>query len=123
MLTELIGKDFVIVEWTDEGGGFAPPRFIAPLHLHREDDEAWYVLEGALCVQRGDEVVELASGEAVLVPKGTPHTYWNPSPDPCRYLLVMTPRVRDLIANIHTMEDRTWPKLQALFEIYDAELC
>jgi mannose-6-phosphate isomerase-like protein (cupin superfamily) len=41
-------------EWTDEGGGFDPPRLITPLHLHREDYEVWYVLEGALCVQRGD---------------------------------------------------------------------
>ena len=26
------------------------PRFIAPLHVHPRDDEAWYVLEGNLRV-------------------------------------------------------------------------
>jgi mannose-6-phosphate isomerase-like protein (cupin superfamily) len=43
------GKDsFVIAEWRDPGGPPGPPPFIAPPHLHHNDDEAWYVLEGTL---------------------------------------------------------------------------
>jgi quercetin dioxygenase-like cupin family protein len=48
------------------------------LHLHRNDDEAWYVLEGTLCLQVGKEVVEAHAGSAVFVARGTAHTYWNP---------------------------------------------
>jgi len=30
-----LGSDFVIAEWKDAGGPPGPPRWIAPLHLHR----------------------------------------------------------------------------------------
>src|SRR5579871_5092300 len=96
-----IGDDFVIAEWQDAGGVSEKPRFIAPPHLHHSDDEAWYVLEGALCVQRGDEVVEARAGAAVLVPRGVVHTYWNPGPGPVRYLLVMPANIHKLIQAIH----------------------
>ena len=61
---------FVIAEWRDAGGPAGPPRLIAPLHLHRQDDEAWYVLEGALRLQVGKEEVEARAGSAVFVPSG-----------------------------------------------------
>lgn len=70
-----VDDDFVVAEWQDAGGVSATPRWIAPLHLHRNDDEAWYVLEGVLCVKVGDEDVELRAGSGVLVPRGTPHTH------------------------------------------------
>jgi mannose-6-phosphate isomerase-like protein (cupin superfamily) len=34
------------------GGVIAAPVYIAPLHIHHDDDEAWYVLEGGLAVRR-----------------------------------------------------------------------
>jgi hypothetical protein len=36
-----VGANFVVAEWKDAGGPPGPPRWIAPLHLHRNDDEAW----------------------------------------------------------------------------------
>ena len=45
----------VLVEWRDPGGGGDPPMYIAPLHIHHEDDEAWYVVDGALMVRVGDD--------------------------------------------------------------------
>jgi len=117
------GSDsFVIAEWRDEGAPSGPPRFIAPPHLHRNDDEAWYVLEGTLCVQLGEDVVKARAGSAVLVPRGTPHTYWNPDTAPVRYLLVMTPNIYYLIQEIHATEDRSPATMKALFEKYDSEL-
>lgn len=113
---------FVIAEWKDAGGPPGPPRWIAPLHLHRNDDEAWYVLEGTLVVRVGDDDVEVRAGSGVLVPRKTPHTYWNPGPGPARYLLVMTSRIYQLIQEIHTLTDRSAASLQAVFEKYDSEL-
>jgi mannose-6-phosphate isomerase-like protein (cupin superfamily) len=113
---------FVVAEWQDSGGGFDPPRWIAPLHLHRSDDEAWYVLEGVLCVRRGDEDVEVRPGCAVMVPRGTPHTYWNPSKERTRYLLIMTSRTHQLIQAIHATSERTPAIMQAVFERFDSEL-
>ncbi|MHB8610172.1 MAG: cupin domain-containing protein [Candidatus Acidiferrales bacterium] len=117
------GKDsFVIAEWRDAGGPPRPPRFIAPLHLHRYDDEAWYVLEGTLCVRVGDRDVEAKVGSAVFVPRGTPHTYWNPGPGVLRYVLVMTPRIFALIQEIHSMRERTPVAMREVFQKYDSEL-
>lgn len=113
---------FVIAEWRDPGGPAGPPRFIAPPHLHHNDDEAWYVLEGALIVRVGDKDIEARAGSAVLVPRGTPHTYWNPTPDPTRYLLIMTANIYRLIQEIHATKDRSPAAMQALFRKYDSEL-
>ena len=115
-------NDFVIAEWQDAGGPPGPPRWIAPLHLHRNDDEAWYVLEGAPCVKMRDEEVELRAGSAVLVARGTPHTYWNSGPERVRYLLVMTSRIYRLIQEIHVTKERTPEIMRALFEKFDSEL-
>ena len=115
-------NSFVIAEWQDAGAPPGPPRWIAPLHLHRNDDEAWYVLEGRLCVKRGEEEVELRAGSAILVPRNTPHTYWNPAPDRVRYLLVMTPTIHALIQEIHATQERTPSIMRALFEKFDSQL-
>jgi len=91
------GDNFVMVEWTAEVGD----HWIAPLHVHHEDDEAWYVLSGTLGFRLGDEDVEARAGSGVLARRGTPHTYRNAGPTEARYLLVMTPRVAQLIEEIH----------------------
>src|SRR5215813_5807268 len=113
---------FVIAEWRDPGAPPGPPRWIAPLHLHRNDDEAWYVVEGVLGVKRGDDEVEAMAGSAVLVPRGTPHTYWNAGTGLLRYLLIMTPKIHALIQAIHNATDRSPMALKALFENYDSQL-
>ena len=117
-----VNASFVLAEWKDAGGPPGPPRWIAPLHLHRNDDEAWYVLEGALCVRVGKDVVEAKAGSAVFVPRGTAHTYWNPGPGLLRYLLVMTPNIDSLIQDIHAMIERSPTALRAVFEKHDSEL-
>lgn len=115
-----VGADFVIAEWKDEGGPPGPPRWIAPLHLHRNDDEAWYVLEGTLCVRVGKDVVEAKAGSAVFVSRGTAHTYWNPGPRRVRYLLVMTSNIYSLIQDIHAMTERSPAAMAAVFEKHDS---
>ncbi len=117
-----ISDAFVVAEWQDAGGYPGPPRFIAPLHLHHNDDEAWYVLEGTLCVRVGNDDVTAHAGAGVFVPRGTAHTYWNPGPGRVRYLLVMTSNIYSLIQAIHAMPERTPAALKAVFEKYDSEL-
>jgi mannose-6-phosphate isomerase-like protein (cupin superfamily) len=117
-----VGNSFVVAEWRDAGGPPGPPRWIAPRHVHHRDDEAWYVLEGRLRVQIGEEEVEAVAGSGVLVPRGKTHTYWNPWPEPVRYLLIMTPNIYRLIQEIHAAQDRSFPNLQSVFRKYDSEL-
>jgi quercetin dioxygenase-like cupin family protein len=61
-----------------------------PLH-HHDFDETFYVLEGELTFQLGDELVTRRAGELAFAPRGVPHTYANMSGEPARALMVITP--------------------------------
>jgi hypothetical protein len=113
---------FVIAEWRDPGGPAGSRRLIAPFHAQRSGDEAWYFLEGALCVKAGKEEIEVRAGAAAFVAWGTPHTYWNPGPGSVRYLSVMTANIFRLIQPIHAASDRSPAALAALFRKHDSEL-
>jgi mannose-6-phosphate isomerase-like protein (cupin superfamily) len=116
-----IDNSFVIAEWKDPGG-VNPPLWIAPLHRHHRDDEAWYVLDGTLGLRVGDEDLLAHAGTAVMVARGTPHTYWNAGSGELRYLLVMTANIHALIEEIHAMKDRSPEAMRAVFERHDSEL-
>jgi mannose-6-phosphate isomerase-like protein (cupin superfamily) len=113
----IISESFVIADWTDPGTH--PGRPIAGMHLHRSDDEAWIVREGRLGFRVGDQEREVAAGESLLVTRGTPHSYWNPSSEPARYLLVMTPRIHRLIEALHSGERSDFARI---FKEHDSEL-
>ena len=113
----IVSESFVIADWTDPGTHPGLP--IAGLHLHRSDDEAWIVLEGRLGFRIGDSEREVEAGESLLVPRGTPHSFWNAHAEPTRYLLVMTPRIHELIEALHA-GDRT--DFARIFEEHDSEL-
>ncbi|MDE3132259.1 MAG: cupin domain-containing protein [Acidobacteriota bacterium] len=113
-----IDSDFVVVEWRDAGdSGFD---WIAPLHVHHADDEAWYVLEGALRLRVGERTFEAGPGSAVMAPKGTAHAYGNARRGvAARYLLVMTPKIRALVQALHEPGAGDYA---AIFRAYDSEL-
>jgi mannose-6-phosphate isomerase-like protein (cupin superfamily) len=113
----IVSESFVVADWTDPGTH--PGRPIAGLHVHRSDDEAWFVLAGRLGFRVGDEEREVAAGESILVERGTLHSYWNATAEPARYLLVMTPRIHALIEALHAGDRDDWA---AIFEEHDSEL-
>ena len=115
----LVSKEgsLALAEWTDEGESSAE-RPIAGLHVHHADDEAWYVLEGTLGFRLGDKAVEAQAGSAVLAPSGTPHAYWNAGPGRARYLLIASPRLFELIAELHSPD----ADYAEVFRKYDSEL-
>jgi quercetin dioxygenase-like cupin family protein len=61
-----------------------------PMHVHRADDETFYVLEGELTLFVGDQRLTLTAGQAALAPRGVPHSYRVESPE-ARVLLVTAP--------------------------------
>jgi quercetin dioxygenase-like cupin family protein len=61
-----------------------------PLHRH-EFDEAFYVIEGELVFQLGDERRTVRAGELAFAPGGVPHTFANLSDAPARQLIICTP--------------------------------
>ncbi|MFZ1023354.1 MAG: cupin domain-containing protein [Thermoplasmata archaeon] len=114
--------DFVVHENHDLG--HPPGTFTrgVPLHLHRIEDEAWYVLEGTLRFQFGAREFEAGPGSGVLLPHGTPHTFWNPGPGPARYLLIVGPQTQGLLDALHGPVRPDPRGLRAIYDTFEAEL-
>src|SRR5690349_17481148 len=85
-----IGQSFSVQEWQGSGPVY--------LHVHHADDEAWHVLEGTLTFTFADRQAEAPAGTTVFVPAGVAHTYQ--ADDTARYLIMLTPRLHELIAEL-----------------------
>ncbi len=82
----------------DTGGAFAlldyelAPGFAAlPPHIHHNEDEAMYVLEGQLQVRIGETERLLGPGGFVYLPREILHAQRNPGPEPVRFLMLLIP--------------------------------
>jgi quercetin dioxygenase-like cupin family protein len=53
----------------------APPELETPYHLHHDEDEAFYVLEGELTVIRNGEKIVAGPGSYIFLPRGVPHGF------------------------------------------------
>lgn len=69
----------------------APPQFETPYHLHHDEDEAFYVLEGELTVIRSGEKVVAGPGTYVFLPRGVPHGFRTSSDKDSRVLIHSVP--------------------------------
>jgi quercetin dioxygenase-like cupin family protein len=54
-----------------EGGPGAEP----PLHVHHNEDEMFYVIEGELKVRRGQEELTLEAGASAFLPRKVAHAF------------------------------------------------
>jgi mannose-6-phosphate isomerase-like protein (cupin superfamily) len=69
-----------------------PPRTSGPnLHVHANEDEMFFVLDGVLTVQIGDELRELGPGGIAWGARGTPHAYANRAAQPLRLMILWIP--------------------------------
>jgi quercetin dioxygenase-like cupin family protein len=68
-----------------------PPGFGSPYHIHRNEDEAFYVLEGAIRFFSGDRSWVLGPGGFAFLPRGIPHGFRTEGDAPSRSLLLATP--------------------------------
>ena len=61
------------------------------LHIHRYDDEVWYVLAGDFRFKAGDALFHTSTGGLVFGPRGVPHAFQNIGNAPGRLLVVTAP--------------------------------
>lgn len=67
-----------------------PPNAEAPLHVHHNEDEGFWVLDGEVTFEAGGEVVEASAGDFVFGPRDVPHRY-KVGPSGSRMLFILTP--------------------------------
>jgi len=68
-----------------------PPGGGPPLHIHRNEDETFYVVEGECDFQLGDETITAVTGDFVNIPRGSVHRFHNAGAEPVRMVLTFTP--------------------------------
>lgn len=63
------------------------PRKMGPApHVHENLDELCYVLEGTASVLVGDKVFNIEAGGWHMRPRRVPHTFWNGTDKPLRFI-------------------------------------
>src|SRR4051794_25259701 len=68
-----------------------PPGVATPLHRHHHEAEAFYVLEGRLSYQAGEELHELYDGCFIHLPQGVPHAFRIRGDSPAKLLALTAP--------------------------------
>ena len=61
-----------------------------PIHIHHNEDETFYVLEGQVTMFSGDERIDLEAGDYFFVPRGVVHAYLVRS-ERARMLVTISP--------------------------------
>ena len=70
----------------------APASFAGPApHYHGSTTELFYVLEGNLTLEANGTSQVLTPGGLALVPPAVTHRFSNPAPEPCRFLIQLSP--------------------------------
>jgi mannose-6-phosphate isomerase-like protein (cupin superfamily) len=64
-----------------------PAGFASPYHMHRNEDESFYVVEGQMTFYVGEERVKAGAGAFVYGPRGVPHGFEVDGTEPARILL------------------------------------
>ena len=86
-----------LVTGEETGGAYfamealVPPGGGPPLHIHRNEDETFYVVEGECDFQLGDDTLTAGAGDFVNVPRGSVHRFHNAGTEPVRMVLTFTP--------------------------------
>jgi quercetin dioxygenase-like cupin family protein len=90
------GRCTVKTSASETAGGFSqveiadPCGTAPPMHIHHNDDEAFYVLEGELTLFADGARIDAGPGDYVFVPRGTNHAYLVRS-ETARMLVTFSP--------------------------------
>jgi quercetin dioxygenase-like cupin family protein len=121
------GGQMCVVEVTE------PPGSEGPLHVHHREDEAFWILEGDVSLQIGDQIIDAHAGDYAFGPRDIPHRYTVGAAG-CRMLFICTPGgfeglVRDMSepAGSRTLpppseQEPDWGHVAAVAQRYGCEL-
>jgi quercetin dioxygenase-like cupin family protein len=106
----VLGHTYFLKEECDASFSFEtidPPGTGVPAHVHPDQDEFIYVLEGALDLRLGDEQLHAEVGDLIRMPRGIPHAYFTSGETQARALFWVSPagQLRDLFDRLHDLTD------------------
>ena len=86
-----------LVTGAESGGAYfamealVPPGGGPPPHIHWNEEETFYIVEGQCSIRLGEETVLAGAGDFVNVPRGTVHCFHNEGTETMRMILTFTP--------------------------------
>ncbi|MBG1266665.1 cupin domain-containing protein [Nostoc sp. WHI] len=92
-----IDRATFIATGEDTGGRYSlaefyvPPQAGAPAHIHRRENEWFYITDGELSFKMDDQVINATPGTLIYGPKDHAHTFMNLGTDPATMLNVWLP--------------------------------
>jgi len=86
---------------------FFPPGTFVPPHIHPNQDEFIYVLDGTFDLVLAGAEGKASTGDLVRMPRGIPHGIFNNSQAPVKALFWVSPAgpLRELFDKIHEVAD------------------
>ncbi len=81
----------------DSGGALGmslvtqPPGTATPLHRHTREAEVFFLLDGSMTYQAGEQTFHLSAGDFIWLPVGLPHRFRVSGWTPVRFLGLTTP--------------------------------
>jgi quercetin dioxygenase-like cupin family protein len=107
------GHAFAQIE-TDDPRGSGPPR-----HVHGNEDETFFILEGEVTALVGEERIDLAAADYLFAPRGIPHSYVVRS-ERARMLVTLSPSgVEQLFVSLGTPVTGAEPPTDAVMPPMD----
>ena len=96
-LNVLGDKQRILLTGEDTGGSYSlienynPPGASIPLHLHRNEDETFYVVSGEVDFQINGETVRATAGTTAYLPRNAPHSFTVVGSEPAKMLIMLVP--------------------------------
>jgi quercetin dioxygenase-like cupin family protein len=113
---------FSVVEYSAAPGAGGPPP-----HVHRSNEEAFFVLEGQVDFTLDGTTERMTKGSFVLVPKGAVHTFVNAGSGVARWMGVFAPgQYEQLVRELGAIIPKDGPpdpaEVAAVFARWDTEI-
>ncbi len=105
------GKYAVVISTTPPQGG-------PPLHVHQNEDEMFYVLQGVYEFRLGKETVIATQGDIIHLPRSIPHSFSNIGSEPGVMMNTITPGgFEQFFEEIYQLSKDKPPERQQVAEI------
>ncbi len=90
-------RNHILVTGEESGGAFAmieilvPPQHGPPPHVHHQEDEVFYVLEGEFTFTVAGQTIHATTGQTLYGKRDVPHQFKNAGNKAGRMLVVVAP--------------------------------
>ena len=96
-----------------------------PLHMHFNQDEVFYVVQGEFIIQVGEDKFQMNEGDTLLAPRQIPHTFSKVGDKQGKLLTIFQPsgKMEDFINRLNAFKEMPKPdEFAKLFEEHDMKI-